>query len=98
MIRVLIVEGKVMVLGALAALLGTEPAIEVVAQASDGRDPLSQALDLQVVDGSPIPGLWAEAEDVRPQRGFDQDFDGFGAVGVPSRCASHVVTEPAAVR
>ena len=47
MIRVLIAEDQAMVLGALAALLGTEPDIEVVAQAADGRDALSQALDLQ---------------------------------------------------
>ena len=47
MIRVLIAEDQAMVLGALAALLGTEPDIEVVAQAADGRDALSQALGLQ---------------------------------------------------
>ena len=45
MIRVLIAEDQAMVLGALAALLGAEPDIEVVAQAGDGRDALSQALD-----------------------------------------------------
>ena len=47
MIRVLIAEDQAMVLGALAALLGTEPDIDVVAQAGDGRDALSQALDLR---------------------------------------------------
>lgn len=47
MIRVLIAEDQAMVLGALAALLGTEPDIDVVAQAADGRAALSQALDLR---------------------------------------------------
>ena len=47
MIRVLIVEDQAMVLGALAALLGAEPDIDVVAEAGDGRHALSQALELR---------------------------------------------------
>lgn len=47
MIRVLIAEDQAMVLGALAALVGSEPDIEVVAQTRDGRDALSQALRLR---------------------------------------------------
>lgn len=40
-IRVLIAEDQAMVLGALAALLGTEPGIEVTGQASDGAAALA---------------------------------------------------------
>ena len=47
MIRVLIAEDQAMVLGALAALVDSEPDIEVVAQTRDGRDALSQALRLR---------------------------------------------------
>ena len=43
------------VLGALAARLGTKPVIEVLRQADDGRDALAQVLDLDVVDASPRP-------------------------------------------
>lgn len=43
MIRVLIAEDQVMVLGALAALLETEPDIKVVAKARDGREALALA-------------------------------------------------------
>ena len=41
MIRVVIAEDQSMVLGALAALLETEPDIEVVAQARDGEEALA---------------------------------------------------------
>lgn len=44
-IRVLIAEDQAMVLGALAALLGTEPGIEVTGQAADG----AAALELMAV-------------------------------------------------
>lgn len=44
MIKVLIAEDQAMVLGALAALVGTEPDLEVVAQARDGRAALAEAL------------------------------------------------------
>lgn len=44
MIRILIAEDQGMVLGALAALLDTEPDIEVVAQARNGREALEQTL------------------------------------------------------
>ena len=47
MIRVLIAEDQAMVLGALAALVDSESDIEVVGQARDGRDALSQALRLR---------------------------------------------------
>ena len=47
MIRVLIAEDQAMVLGALAALVDSEPDIEVVAKTRDGRDALSQALRLR---------------------------------------------------
>ncbi|HXO20596.1 MAG TPA: response regulator transcription factor [Thermoanaerobaculia bacterium] len=43
-IRVLIAEDQSMVLGALAALLGLETDLEVVAQAHDGREALALAL------------------------------------------------------
>jgi two-component system response regulator DesR len=44
-IRVLIAEDQAMVLGALAALVGIERDIEVVAQARDGQAALAAALD-----------------------------------------------------
>ncbi|HEV7516440.1 MAG TPA: response regulator transcription factor [Thermoanaerobaculia bacterium] len=44
MIRVLLAEDQSMVLGALAALLGLEPDIEVVGRARDGREALDLAL------------------------------------------------------
>ena len=47
MIRVLIAEDQAMVLGALAALVDTEPDIEVVARAGDGREALALALRLR---------------------------------------------------
>jgi two-component system, NarL family, response regulator DesR len=43
MIRVLLAEDQSLVLGALAALLETEPDIEVVARAHDGREALALA-------------------------------------------------------
>ena len=46
-----------MVLGALAARLGTKPVIEDLRQAADGRDALAQVLDLDVVDAGPRPEL-----------------------------------------
>lgn len=45
MIRVLIAEDQAMVLGALAALLGIEGDIDVVAQVRDGRAALAETLD-----------------------------------------------------
>ena len=45
------------VLGALAARLGTKPVIEDLRQAADGRDALAQVLDLDVVDAGPRPEL-----------------------------------------
>jgi two-component system response regulator DesR len=47
MIRVLIAEDQAMVLGALAALLELEGDIEVVAQAADGAQALSLAVETQ---------------------------------------------------
>jgi two-component system, NarL family, response regulator DesR len=44
MIRVLLAEDQSMVLGALAALLGLEPDIEVVGRARDGQEALDLAL------------------------------------------------------
>src|SRR5262249_25021893 len=44
MIRVLLAEDQSMVLGALAALLGLEPDIEVVGRARDGEEALGLAL------------------------------------------------------
>ena len=44
MIRVLLAEDQSMVLGALAALLGLEPDIEVVCRARDGEEALDLAL------------------------------------------------------
>jgi two-component system, NarL family, response regulator DesR len=44
-IRVLIAEDQAMVLGALAALLGIEGDIDVVAQVRDGRAALAETLD-----------------------------------------------------
>lgn len=43
-IRVVIAEDQAMVLGALAALLGTEPDLDVVAQAANGREALDHVL------------------------------------------------------
>lgn len=45
MIRVLVAEDQAMVLGALAALLGLEPDIEVVARARDGEEALRLAAE-----------------------------------------------------
>lgn len=45
MIRVLLAEDQSMVLGALAALLGLEPDIEVVGRARDGEEALALALE-----------------------------------------------------
>ena len=45
MIRVLLAEDQSMVLGALAALLGLEPDIEVVGRARDGEEALGLALE-----------------------------------------------------
>ncbi|WP_411146969.1 response regulator transcription factor [Streptomyces sp. x-80] len=47
MIRVLLAEDQAMVRGAIATLLGLEPDIEVVGQASDGPGAVSTALDLR---------------------------------------------------
>jgi len=47
MIRVLIAEDQSMVLGALAALLGLEEDVEVVARARDGREALERARELR---------------------------------------------------
>jgi two-component system response regulator DesR len=44
-IRVIIAEDQGMVLGALVALLETEPDIEVIARAHDGREAVSLTLD-----------------------------------------------------
>ena len=60
MIRVLLADDEELIRVALAALLGLEPDIEVVAQASDGRAAVSAALahrpDVAVVDLH-MPGL-----------------------------------------
>ena len=72
MIRVLIAEDQAMVLGALAALVGSEPDIEVVAQTRDGRDALSQALRLRPdvvltdIEMPAMSGLELTAELARP--------------------------------
>jgi two-component system response regulator DesR len=46
MIRVLIAEDQALVLGALAALLGLEPDLEVVGRAANGRDALAMCVTL----------------------------------------------------
>lgn len=45
LIRIVIAEDQAMVLGALAALLSLEPDMQVVAQASDGRQALALTLE-----------------------------------------------------
>jgi two-component system, NarL family, response regulator DesR len=59
-IRVLIAEDQTMVLGALSALLGIEPDLEVVGEARDGRQALTLALqnapDVVVTDIE-MPGM-----------------------------------------
>ncbi len=47
MIRVVIAEDQAMVLGALAALLGLEDDIEVVAEARDGAEALARVVELR---------------------------------------------------
>jgi two-component system response regulator DesR len=47
MIRLIIAEDQSMVLGALAALLELEPDIDVIGQATNGRDALEMTLRLQ---------------------------------------------------
>jgi two-component system response regulator DesR len=59
-IRVLIAEDQAMVLGALAALVGIERDIEVVAQARDGEAALASALDQRpdiVLTDIEMPGM-----------------------------------------
>ena len=76
MIRVLIAEDQAMVLGALAALVETEPDIEVVAQARDGREALAQALRLRPdivltdIEMPHLTGLELAAELARQSRGI----------------------------
>jgi two-component system response regulator DesR len=59
-IRVLLAEDQAMVLGALGALIGIEPDLEVVAQAPSGSEALAAALSLRpdvVVTDIEMPGL-----------------------------------------
>ena len=60
MIRIVLAEDQAMVRGALAALLGLEPELAIVAQAGDGdaawREVLAHAPDLLVTDIE-MPGL-----------------------------------------
>ena len=60
MIRIVLAEDQAMVRGALAALLGLEPELAIVAQASDGdaawREVLAHSPDLLVTDIE-MPGL-----------------------------------------
>jgi two-component system, NarL family, response regulator DesR len=59
-IRVLIAEDQAMVLGALSALLGIEPDLEVVGEARDGRQALTLALQKTpdvVVTDIEMPGM-----------------------------------------
>lgn len=46
MIRLVLAEDQAMVLGALAALLETEPDLEVVGRAADGREALERVVEL----------------------------------------------------
>ncbi|GIJ46268.1 DNA-binding response regulator [Virgisporangium aliadipatigenens] len=68
MIRVLLADDEELIRVALAALLGLEPDLEVVAQAADGRDAVRAALahrpDVAVVDlqMSTLDGLAVTAE------------------------------------
>lgn len=60
MIRVLLAEDQAMVRGALAALLGLEPDIEVLASCADGASAWSEALRLTpdvIVADIEMPGL-----------------------------------------
>ena len=60
MIKVLIAEDQSLILGALAALLDMEDDIEVVARATNGKDALKLATDLQpqvVVTDIEMPGM-----------------------------------------
>jgi two-component system response regulator DesR len=59
-IRVLLAEDQAMLLGALGALIQTEPGLEVVGKARDGNEALAQALQLKpdvVVTDIEMPGL-----------------------------------------
>jgi two-component system, NarL family, response regulator DesR len=60
MIKVLIAEDQSLILGALAALLGMEDDIEIVARASNGKDALKLALETHpdvVVTDIEMPGM-----------------------------------------
>lgn len=48
MIRLLIAEDQAMVRGALAALLGLEPDLEIVAEAADGQEALKELAKIEV--------------------------------------------------
>jgi two-component system response regulator DesR len=59
-IKVLIAEDQAMVLGALGALIGIEPDLEVIAQSPSGSEALNAALSLRpdvVVTDIEMPGL-----------------------------------------